>query len=454
MAEVEQFYKDATFGVPEGGVESTISPRPGVTIVRDSAYGVPHVYGETRDDVMFGAGYVNAADRLFLMDILRHTGRAELSSFIGGSPSNREMDRAQWQFAPYTEEDLQAQVDNAEALYGRKGTAVDRGRPRLRRRHQRLHQRGPRRPEQAARRVRGARQAPRGLDDHRHRRRGLADRRHLRQGRRARARLGADHAGVRRTLRRARRPPGLVRLPLAQRPGGADDRGGALPVPDRSRVRQAGPRDPRPGHGDRRAGGGAASTSHDSTRALRIRGHRGKTGHRAGEPGPRLELGAGVRRRVDDRPSDRGARAPGRLLPAADPDGGGPARARNRRPRRHLPRRRALRAARPRPRLRLVGHHRDERQRRHLRRGPVPGRLPLPLQGRVPGDGEARAHEHVDAERGRRHRAGHRDADRLPDRSRDRLRARHDRRQGGRLRARPLHLLPRGRLGALLPSHE
>jgi acyl-homoserine lactone acylase PvdQ len=124
MPEVEQFYKDATFGVPADGVESTITPRPGVTIIRDSAYGVPHVYGDTRDDVMFGAGYVNAADRLFLMDVLRHTGRAQLSSFIGGSASNRAMDRDQWQFAPYTEPELQAQIDSAETLYGPKGAAV------------------------------------------------------------------------------------------------------------------------------------------------------------------------------------------------------------------------------------------------------------------------------------------------------------------------------------------
>ncbi len=124
MAQVEQFFKDATFGVKDGEVESTISPRPGVTIIRDSAYGVPHVYGETRDDVMFGAGYVNAADRLFLMDILRHTGRGQLSSFIGGSPSNRAMDQDQWQFAPYTEADLQSQIDVAPTLYGQDGIDV------------------------------------------------------------------------------------------------------------------------------------------------------------------------------------------------------------------------------------------------------------------------------------------------------------------------------------------
>ena len=124
MNDVESFFKDATFGVPAGQVESTITPRPGVKILRDSAYGVPHVYGETRADVMFGAGYVNAQDRLFLMDVLRHTGRAQLSSFIGGSASNRAMDRDQWQFAPYTEADLQSQIDAAPELYGKAGTEV------------------------------------------------------------------------------------------------------------------------------------------------------------------------------------------------------------------------------------------------------------------------------------------------------------------------------------------
>src|SRR3954463_16309459 len=108
-AGVERFFKDATFGVREGDVESTTSPRPGVTIVRDKGYGVPQVYGTTRADVMFGAGYAGAQDRLFLMDVLRHTGRAQLSSFAGGSASNREMDRTQWGLAPYTEQDLQRQ---------------------------------------------------------------------------------------------------------------------------------------------------------------------------------------------------------------------------------------------------------------------------------------------------------------------------------------------------------
>jgi acyl-homoserine lactone acylase PvdQ len=118
------YFKDATFGVRPEDVETSTSPRAGVTIVRDKQYGVPHVYGATRADVMFGAGYAGAQDRLFLMDVLRHTGRAELSSFIGGAASNREMDRLQWQLAPYTEADLQRQIDLAEPVYGARGKVV------------------------------------------------------------------------------------------------------------------------------------------------------------------------------------------------------------------------------------------------------------------------------------------------------------------------------------------
>lgn len=122
--QIPNYFKDATFGVPAGEVESTIEPRPGVTIQRDSAYGVPHIYGDTRADTMFGAGYAGAADRLFLMDVLRHTGRAELASFLGGS--NAEADAGQWSFAPYTEADLEKQIVQMPQLYGAAGQqAVD-----------------------------------------------------------------------------------------------------------------------------------------------------------------------------------------------------------------------------------------------------------------------------------------------------------------------------------------
>ncbi len=87
--------------------------------MRDSSYGMPHIYGDTRADTMFGAGYAGADDRLFLMDVLRHTGRAELASFLGGS--NAGADAAQWGFAPYTEADLERQLAEAPRLYGQAG---------------------------------------------------------------------------------------------------------------------------------------------------------------------------------------------------------------------------------------------------------------------------------------------------------------------------------------------
>jgi acyl-homoserine lactone acylase PvdQ len=103
-----QFYKDATFGVPSGQVESTTTPEPGVTIIRDTSFGVPHVYGDTRAGLMFGTGFASAQDRLFFIDALRHAGRGELASFAGGA--NAAMDASVWAGEPYNESDLTAQL--------------------------------------------------------------------------------------------------------------------------------------------------------------------------------------------------------------------------------------------------------------------------------------------------------------------------------------------------------
>jgi acyl-homoserine lactone acylase PvdQ len=109
-ADLGKYFKDASFGVPAGQEERRYSPRDDVTIVRDSAFGVPHIYGATRDGAMFGIGYTTAEDRLFFIDVLRHLGRAQLSSFVGGAPGNRAFDAEQWAIAPYTEADLERQT--------------------------------------------------------------------------------------------------------------------------------------------------------------------------------------------------------------------------------------------------------------------------------------------------------------------------------------------------------
>src|SRR5262249_44878551 len=100
------------------------SPRADVTIARDTSFGVPHIYGSTRSGAMFGAGYAAAQDRLFFIDVLRHLGRAQLSSFAGGAPGNRAMDQEQWSLAPYTEDALQHQIAQFDNLYGPDGVQL------------------------------------------------------------------------------------------------------------------------------------------------------------------------------------------------------------------------------------------------------------------------------------------------------------------------------------------
>lgn len=107
------YYKDASFygAVQPGDRVESVAQHPGTVIVRDAQFGVPHIFGNTRYDTEFGSGYASAEDRLFMMDVLRHYGRGQLSSFIGPSPSTLAMDCGIDQVAGYTEDELQQQVD-------------------------------------------------------------------------------------------------------------------------------------------------------------------------------------------------------------------------------------------------------------------------------------------------------------------------------------------------------
>ncbi|WP_328337585.1 penicillin acylase family protein [Streptomyces violaceus] len=120
---INNFFNDASFGVPADQVASTVKPagRGDVTIVRDKKTGVPHITGTTRYGTEFGAGYAAAQDRLWLMDVFRHVGRGRLTAFAGGAPSNQGLEQQFWRHAPYTEADLQAQIDNAVATNGERG---------------------------------------------------------------------------------------------------------------------------------------------------------------------------------------------------------------------------------------------------------------------------------------------------------------------------------------------
>ncbi len=86
-ADLPTFFKPNVFGLAGESPASVQNPpgRPGLRIERDS-YGVPHVYGETRDDVMYGAGWVAIEDRAFVMELLRGPGRVAAVDAPGIDP--------------------------------------------------------------------------------------------------------------------------------------------------------------------------------------------------------------------------------------------------------------------------------------------------------------------------------------------------------------------------------
>ncbi|MCX5413614.1 penicillin acylase family protein [Streptomyces sp. NBC_00059] len=118
---LNDFFNDASFGVAADQVESVTSPRSDVTITRDKKSGVPHIKGTTRYGTEFGAGFAAGQDRLWLMDLFRHIGRGELTSFAGGALANQGLEQQFWPQAPYTEADLEAQVERIRATEGARG---------------------------------------------------------------------------------------------------------------------------------------------------------------------------------------------------------------------------------------------------------------------------------------------------------------------------------------------
>src|SRR5579862_5194791 len=90
-ATLGNYYDDESFGVKPGDIARTENPSTDVVIYRDG-HDVPHIYGDSDAAAAFGAGYAQAEDRLFLMYVLRHYGAGTLSSFIGPSCVDEQMD--------------------------------------------------------------------------------------------------------------------------------------------------------------------------------------------------------------------------------------------------------------------------------------------------------------------------------------------------------------------------
>jgi acyl-homoserine lactone acylase PvdQ len=71
---LRKYFKPETFGIQGKPVRVEETGRKGVRIARDK-WGVAHVTGKTRADVMFGAGWVTGEDRNLLLQIIRGPAR-------------------------------------------------------------------------------------------------------------------------------------------------------------------------------------------------------------------------------------------------------------------------------------------------------------------------------------------------------------------------------------------
>ena len=79
--EINRFFLPEDFE-PIGQTREEPTGRAGLRLIYDS-YGIPHVYGKTRDDVSFGAGWVTARDRGLLLDLGRGPARVAVADVPG-----------------------------------------------------------------------------------------------------------------------------------------------------------------------------------------------------------------------------------------------------------------------------------------------------------------------------------------------------------------------------------
>jgi acyl-homoserine lactone acylase PvdQ len=83
--DIRRTFKPAPLGAPPVAGDKRESPRPGVKISRD-AFGVAHVTGKSEADVAYGAGWVTAADRGFLLQLIRGPARIAALDVPGLDP--------------------------------------------------------------------------------------------------------------------------------------------------------------------------------------------------------------------------------------------------------------------------------------------------------------------------------------------------------------------------------
>jgi acyl-homoserine lactone acylase PvdQ len=126
-AHVRRYFKPAPLGLGAQRPRRRERPRPGVTILRDS-FGVAHVTGRTERDVAFGAGWVAAADRGILLQLIRGPARLAALDVPGLDPFALALSGRRFEPSAETEAFLANQLDalRSQGALGRRiSTIVD-----------------------------------------------------------------------------------------------------------------------------------------------------------------------------------------------------------------------------------------------------------------------------------------------------------------------------------------
>jgi acyl-homoserine lactone acylase PvdQ len=152
-ADLSKYYKDSSFAAPPAGSSTPVAlarhelpgplppvlsslpgslstivgsspsasekPESGLTIIRQAPYEVPRIYGSTRAEAMWGAGFATAEDRLFFMDVLRHTAEGTTAELLG--PSAAPADSTQLGLQDASPQQLTAQMQSLPKTMGAEG---------------------------------------------------------------------------------------------------------------------------------------------------------------------------------------------------------------------------------------------------------------------------------------------------------------------------------------------
>jgi acyl-homoserine lactone acylase PvdQ len=108
---------------PIGSTHEENTGRPGLRLIYDS-YGIPHVYGKTRADMAFGAGWVTARDRGLLLQLGRGPARAAVADIPGINAFGLVTSAQNFVPSAATEALVTAQQDLLVKTYGDKGRQI------------------------------------------------------------------------------------------------------------------------------------------------------------------------------------------------------------------------------------------------------------------------------------------------------------------------------------------